>query len=182
MSSIKKLFDDFAGGQEHRVLLIGLDAAGKTTLLYKVKVGETVHTVPTIGFNVEDVKVGSLQMTIWDVGGQHTIRPLWRHYYHGSTGIIFMVDSADQERMKEAQECLAHVLDAEELRNSALLVFANKQDLNGSLSVAEIADAMGCTSMYNRKWHVQGCCATTGDGVFEGFQWLSGALKTVPRA
>ena len=63
------------------ILMLGLDSAGKTTILYKLKLDTLVTTIPTIGFNVESVKFKSLNMTIWDVGGQEKIRPLWRHYY-----------------------------------------------------------------------------------------------------
>jgi len=182
VSALKDVFDSFGGGGEHRILLIGLDAAGKTTLLYKMKLGEAVHTVPTIGFNVEEVKFKNLTMCIWDVGGQTTIRPLWRYYYQGSSAIIFVVDSADTERLEEARETLEHVLSDDSLRKATLLVFANKQDLPKAMPVAEIADGLGLTSLYNRKWHVQACCATSGDGIFEGFDWLSTALKDVPRS
>merc|ERR1712203_1094112 len=83
-----------------RILMVGLDAAGKTTILYKLKLGEVVTTIPTIGFNVETVEYKNINFTVWDVGGQDKIRPLWRHYYQNTNGIIFVVDSADADRMK----------------------------------------------------------------------------------
>jgi small GTP-binding protein len=181
VSALKEVFEGFGGGGEHRILLIGLDAAGKTTLLYKMKIGEAVHTVPTIGFNVEEVKFKNITMNIWDVGGQTTIRPLWRYYYQGSSAVVFVVDSADHERMEEAKETLESVLADDSLRRATLLVFANKQDMPKAQSVAEVADGLGLTSMYNRKWHVQSCCAVNGDGIFEGFDWLSTALKDAPK-
>jgi ADP-ribosylation factor protein 1 len=177
ISALQDVFSSFGGGGEHRVLLIGLDAAGKTTLLYKMKIGEAVHTVPTIGFNVEEVKFKNTTMCIWDVGGQTTIRPLWRHYYQGSSAVVFVVDSADTERLDEARETLQNVLADDSLRKACLLVFANKQDLPKAMTVAELADGLGLTSTYNRQWHVQSCCAVSGDGIFEGFDWLSSTLK-----
>jgi GTPase SAR1 family protein len=87
--------------QDYPILMLGLDSAGKTTVLMKLKLGELVQTVPTIGFNVERVSFGSAEMTVWDVGGQSKIRPLWRHYFAGSRGLIFVVDACDIERFAE---------------------------------------------------------------------------------
>lgn len=84
--------------------LVGLDAAGKTTILYKLKLGEIVTTIPTIGFNVETVEYKNICFTVWDVGGQDKIRPLWRHYFQNTQGLIFVVDSNDRERITEAQD------------------------------------------------------------------------------
>merc|ERR1719449_328928 len=89
------------GTREMRILMVGLDAAGKTTILYKLKLGEVVNTIPTIGFNVETVQYQDIEFTVWDVGGQEKIRPLWRHYYANNSGIIFVVDSADTDRLND---------------------------------------------------------------------------------
>lgn len=93
-----------------RVLFLGLDCAGKTTALYKLKLGEFISTIPTIGFNVETVEFKKIKMTIWDVGGQDKIRPLWRHYYQNTQAIIYMVDSSDQERIEAAKQELHKML------------------------------------------------------------------------
>merc|ERR1711902_8797 len=90
------------GKQEKRILMVGLDAAGKTTILYKLRLGEIVHTIPTIGFNVATVQYKNINFTVWDVGGQEKIRPLWRYYYRGADGIIFVVDSNDRQRIDGA--------------------------------------------------------------------------------
>ncbi|XP_072423198.1 ADP-ribosylation factor 1-like 2 isoform X2 [Chiloscyllium punctatum] len=113
--------------KEMRILMVGLDAAGKTTILYKLKLGEIVTTIPTIGFNVETVEYKNISFTVWDVGGQDKIRSLWRHYFQNTQGLIFVVDSNDKERVSEAREELMQVLAEDELRNAVLLVFANKQ-------------------------------------------------------
>src|SRR5579872_5150274 len=104
-----------------RILMIGLDAAGKTTILYKLKLGEIVTTIPTIGFNVETVKYKNINFTVWDVGGQDKIRALWRHYYNNTEGIIFVVDSNDRDRINEAALELQKVLREDELREATLL-------------------------------------------------------------
>merc|ERR1719281_214479 len=109
--------------------MLGLDAAGKTTILYKIKLGEVVTTIPTVGFNVEEVQYKNLRMTVWDVGGQDKIRKLWRHYYQGTQGLIFVVDSSDRDRIEDAREELQKMLREEEMHEAAVLVFANKQDL-----------------------------------------------------
>ena len=108
-----------------KILMIGLDAAGKTSVLYKLKLNELVTTIPTIGFNVEHVQYRSLDMTIWDVGGQDKIRPLWKHYYESADAIIYVVDSNDPDRIEEAAAELHKILADDMLRNARLLVLAN---------------------------------------------------------
>jgi len=149
--SISKLLSRLFGKKEMRILMVGLDAAGKTTILYKLKLGEIVTTIPTIGFNVETVEYKNISFTVWDVGGQDKIRPLWRHYFQNTQGIIFVVDSNDRERFPEAREELHKMLSEEELRDAVLLVFANKQDLPNAASTAEIVNALALPSLRNRQ-------------------------------
>ncbi|TVU44225.1 hypothetical protein EJB05_03661 [Eragrostis curvula] len=163
----------FMSKQEARILMLGLDAAGKTTILYKLKIGEVVSTVATIGFNVETVEYGNISFTVWDVGGQGTIRRLWKHYFHGTQGLIFVVDSSDRERLPDARDELNMLLNEEELRDAALLVFANKQDLPNALSAAEMAQELGLQTIRHRRWYIQSGCATSGEGLYEGLDWLS---------
>merc|ERR1711936_647535 len=126
--TISSLFNQLFGKKQMRILMVGLDAAGKTTILYKLKLGEIVTTIPTIGFNVETVEYKNISFTVWDVGGQDKIRPLWRHYFQNTDGLIFVVDSNDRERIAEAQDELMRMLNEDEMRGAVLLVFANKQD------------------------------------------------------
>ncbi|MCJ8731119.1 hypothetical protein PDJAM_G00195740 [Pangasius djambal] len=170
------LFKAF-GKKEMRILMVGLDAAGKTTILYKLKLGEIVTTIPTIGFNVETVEYKNISFTVWDVGGQDKIRPLWRHYFQNTQGLIFVVDSNDRERVNEAREELMRMLAEDELREAVLLVFANKQDLPNAMNAAEITDKLGLHSLRHRNWYIQATCATSGDGLYEGLDWLSNQLK-----
>jgi len=102
--TLSSVFGRLFGKKQMRILMVGLDAAGKTTILYKLKLGEIVTTIPTIGFNVETVEYKNICFTVWDVGGQDKIRPLWRHYFQNTQGLIFVVDSNDRERITEAQE------------------------------------------------------------------------------
>jgi ADP-ribosylation factor protein 1 len=172
------------GKQEMRILMVGLDAAGKTTILYKLKLGEVVTTIPTIGFNVETVEYKNISFTVWDVGGQDKIRPLWRHYYQNTQGIIFVVDSNDRDRIDDskdyehsAKEELNRMLSEDELRDAVLLVFANKQDLPNAMKVQEVTERLGLNKLRNRQWYIQGASAPTGDGLYEGLDWLSNTLS-----
>ena len=176
--SLSKIWDRLFGKQEMRILMVGLDAAGKTTILYKLKLGEVVTTIPTIGFNVETVEYKNISFTVWDVGGQDKIRPLWRHYYQNTQGVIFVVDSNDQDRIEDARNELERMLAEDELRDAVLLIFANKQDLPKAMSPSSLTEQLGLSAM-RRKWFIQGTCATTGDGLYEGLDWLSTTLKDV---
>lgn len=157
--------------------MVGLDAAGKTTILYKLKLGEIVTTIPTIGFNVETVEYKNISFTVWDVGGQDKIRPLWRHYFQNTQGLIFVVDSNDRERVAESAEELSKMLLEDELKDAVLLVFANKQDLPNALSVSELTDKLGLHALRNKTWHIESTCATQGTGLYEGLDWLSKELS-----
>ncbi|KAJ1658019.1 hypothetical protein GGF44_002700 [Coemansia sp. RSA 1694] len=175
--TISSLMDRMFGKKEMRILMVGLDAAGKTTILYKLKLGEIVTTIPTIGFNVETVEYKNISFTVWDVGGQDKIRPLWRHYFQNTQGIIFVVDSNDRDRISEAREELQRMLSEDELRDAHLLVFANKQDLPNAMNAAEITEKLGLQAIKNFKWYIQATCATSGDGLYEGLEWLSNSVK-----
>ncbi|KAL7057246.1 hypothetical protein AAHC03_019196 [Spirometra sp. Aus1] len=176
-----RIFDRFFSKKEVRILMVGLDAAGKTTILYKLKLGEIVTTIPTIGFNVETVEYKNVKFTVWDIGGQTTIRPLWRYYFQNTQGLVFVVDSNDRERIDEAREELQGMLNEDELRDAALLVFANKQDLPNAMPASEITQRLGLTALHGREWYVQATCATSGTGLYEGLDWLSNTLSSAKR-
>ncbi|MCJ1468315.1 Arf GTPase arl1 [Pseudocyphellaria aurata] len=184
--------------KEIRILILGLDNAGKTTLLYRLKIGEVVTTIPTIGFNVESVTYKNLNFNVWvrpllsspeiphdfgrphlplmiwkqDLGGQTSIRPYWRCYYANTAAVIFVVDSTDIERLNTASDELAAMLNEEELRDAALLVFANKQDQPGSKGAGEISEALNLAELRDRNWSIVACSAVDGSGVNEGMDWL----------
>jgi len=149
--TLSSVFGRLFGKKQMRILMVGLDAAGKTTILYKLKLGEIVTTIPTIGFNVETVEYKNICFTVWDVGGQDKIRPLWRHYFQNTQGLIFVVDSNDRERITEAQEELQKMLQEDELREATLLVFANKQDLPNAMTASELTDKLGLQNLRNRR-------------------------------
>ncbi|KAK6946062.1 Small GTPase superfamily, ARF/SAR type [Dillenia turbinata] len=171
--TMSRLVKKLLAKREMKILMVGLDASGKTTILYKLKLGEIVTTVPTIGFNVETVQYKNIFFSVWDMGGQEKIRALGRHYSRNTNGIIFVVDSNDRTRISEARNELQRILDENELRNAVLLVFAHKQDLPNAMSVSEVADKLGLHSIYQHKWYIQSTSAITGQGLYEGLDWLS---------
>lgn len=175
-SIFAKVFDRFLGTKEVRFNMIGLDAAGKTTILYKLKIGEIVTTIPTIGFNVETIKYKNINFTCWDVGGGYKLRELWRQQRQGMDGVIFVVDSHDRDRIDLAREEFQQIKDEEEFKDAIVLIFANKQDLNG-MSVDEIGEKLGLALLTGREIHIQGCSATTGEGLYEGLEWLSSIIR-----
>ena len=249
-----RLFDSLFGSKQVRILILGLDNAGKTTILYHIKTPEAeepVRTIPTIGFNVETLSYVShlcprahrsslrwcgarahatqqhgamilvvhvlvpslthpnhalppfshsiwrqrlklhthtttpltthsyknIKFQVWDLGGQTSIRPYWRCYFPNTDAIIFVVDCADPDRMNVAREELQMMLGEDELANAILLIFANKQDVEGAMPVAEVTKALGLTTLKRRQWSIVPTVALSGDGLFEGFDWLSTCIK-----
>ncbi|KAG8566356.1 hypothetical protein GDO81_013198 [Engystomops pustulosus] len=170
-------------GYEARILMLGLDAAGKTTILYKLKLNETVATIPTIGFNVETLEpMQNVTFTVWDTASQEKIRALWIHYIVNTDGLIFVVDSADHERFEEAMAELTIILENEKMRGVPFVVMANKQDLPGAMKPEELSELLRLRNIKEKQWHVQGCCATTGDGLVEGLGRLADFVKEFKKA
>jgi small GTP-binding protein len=155
-----------------RVLLVGLDGSGKTSLLYQMKMGELMKSIPTIGFNVEKIKFKSRCFDIWDVGGQDKIRKLWKYYYSGTKAIVFVVDSVDRERMDEVKEELNHLLLNPIFDSKPLLIYCNKQDLEEPMGTLEVMKKLDLLKYKCNPWHLQTCSAKTGQGVKEGWNWL----------
>ena len=177
LSSLKKLYESF-GDRHAKILMLGLDGAGKTTVLYKLKLQEVVSTIPTIGFNVETVQpVKHVSFTVWDVGGQDKIRPLWKHYFQGCEGLVYIVDSMDGNRFSEARDELTWILNADEMAGVPLVVLANKQDLPNAHSPSEVAAKLGLPQLKDRKWFIQGSSAVSGSGLYEGMEELSKLTK-----
>eukprot|EP01006_Ploeotia_vitrea_P016457 TRINITY_DN47136_c0_g1_i2.p1 TRINITY_DN47136_c0_g1~~TRINITY_DN47136_c0_g1_i2.p1 ORF type:complete len:204 (+),score=20.15 TRINITY_DN47136_c0_g1_i2:70-681(+) len=190
--TIGKIFKGVWGQKEDvRILQLGFDAAGKTTMLYKLKLGEVTTMVPTIGALVEQVQYKNLHFQAWDLGGRDRIRPLQRHYWKATNAIIWVIDSSDVLRMPEVKDELHKILQLEELATCPILFMANKQDLPSALSVTEVLTSKRCycfisqvveklelnvLNAMERVWHIEPCCATTGDGLYEGLDWLSAAI------
>ena len=129
-------------GRQAQILILGLDASGKTTIINRLKTGTNAVTVPTIGFNTETIQYGNLTFRAWDIGGQDSIRKLWHHYYPGTDGIVFIVDSSDKRRFHLAMMELHALMRNPLLQNIPFLIFANKQDLPKSATTSEVTDAI----------------------------------------
>ncbi|XP_023682709.1 ADP-ribosylation factor-like protein 5A isoform X3 [Paramormyrops kingsleyae] len=138
---------------------------------------EVVHTSPTIGSNVEEIMVNSTHFLMWDIGGQESLRSSWNTYYTNTEFVIVVVDSTDRERISVTKEELYKMLAHEDLKKAGLLVFANKQDVKGCMSVAEISQSLQLTSIKEHQWHIQACCALTGEGLCQGLEWMMSRLR-----
>ncbi|XP_050510991.1 ADP-ribosylation factor-like protein 5A [Diabrotica virgifera virgifera] len=165
------------GNEEHKIVIVGLDNAGKTTILYQFLMNEVVHTSPTIGSNVEEVVWRNIHFIMWDLGGQQSLRAAWSTYYTNTEFVIVVVDSTDKERLSVIREELYKMLANEELSKAGVLVYANKQDVKGSMSASEISKELDLTSIKQQQWHIQSCCALTGAGLYPGLEWIVSRLK-----
>ena len=171
-----RLWDKLLGKRDLHILMGGFDGAGKTTILYKIKTGKTLETIPTMGFNVETLDYKGLNITVCDIGGQDKMRVLWKHYYENTDGLIFVIDSNDRDIIEDAAEELKKMLAEEELKDCCVLIMANKQDLNGALPPDEVTEKLGMGHFKGRRWLVQGTSAITGQGLKEGLNWMASVL------
>ncbi|KAJ7408301.1 ADP-ribosylation factor-like protein 5B [Pitangus sulphuratus] len=137
---------------------------------------EVVHTSPTIGSNVEEIVVKNTHFLMWDIGGQESLRSSWNTYYSNTEFIILVVDSIDRERLSITKEELYRMLAHEDLRKAAVLIFANKQDMKGCMTAAEISTYLTLSSIKDHPWHIQSCCALTGEGLCQGLEWMTSRI------
>ncbi|XP_003383133.1 PREDICTED: ADP-ribosylation factor-like protein 5B [Amphimedon queenslandica] len=171
-----KLWNLF-GKEEYKIIIVGLDNAGKTTILYQFLMNEVVHTSPTIGSNVEEVRWRNLHFVMWDIGGQESLRQAWSTYYSSTHFLILVVDSTDRERLQVTKGELHQMLEHEDLKKAGVLIYANKQDVKGSMGATEITQHLNLTSIKEHGWHIQPCCALTGEGLYQGLEWISSQIN-----
>ncbi|XP_039624567.1 ADP-ribosylation factor-like protein 2 [Polypterus senegalus] len=158
--------------REVRLLMLGLDNAGKTTILKKFN-GEDISTIsPTLGFNIKTLEHRGFKLNIWDVGGQKSLRSYWRNYFESTDGLIWVVDSADRHRLEDCKKELSGLLLEERLAGATLIVFANKQDLPGALSKDTIKQALDLDNIKTHHWCIMDCSAVTGENLLAGIDWL----------
>ncbi|XP_036105993.1 ADP-ribosylation factor-like protein 11 isoform X2 [Molossus molossus] len=164
---------------EAQVVMMGLDSAGKTTLLYKLKGYQLVETLPTVGFNVEPLEApGHVSLTLWDVGGQTQLRASWKDYLEGTDILVYVLDSTDRGRLPEAVAELMEVLDSPKMARVPFLVLANKQEAPEALPLLQIRDELGLERFQDRRWELRACSALTGAGLPEALQSLGSLLKS----
>lgn len=166
--------------QEYKICMVGLDNAGKTSILYRMSLGlsEIVRTYPTIGSNVEQLEIKNVRLRVWDLGGQEDLRQTWSLHFMDTKALIMVVDSTDFERIDLARQELHRVLSSEELQDAAVLVFANKQDQRSCMGIAEMTDALQLDRITTRKWRIQPSSAVSGEGLKEGFSWVVESLRS----
>ena len=154
-----------------RILILGLDNAGKTTILKALSSEDPMaEQGPTQGFNLRSLALMGKKAIFCDLGGQRSLRDYWNDYYSATDCLIFVVDSTDNKRLEESHEAFREV--TENLPTAPILVFANKQDLATAKPPAVIAELLNLVECRTRKWHIAGCSAKTGEGIQEGVTWL----------
>lgn len=152
--------------------MLGLDNAGKTTIVKKI-MGEDINTVsPTLGFIIKTIDYDGYKLNIWDVGGQKTLRSYWRNYFEKTDALIWVVDATDRLRIDDCREELHGLLQEERLSGASLLVFANKTDVHGCMDEAEIQEGLKLNAIKTHKWHIIRCSAITGANLEEGLEWV----------
>jgi len=159
---------------ELRILMLGLDNAGKTTILKSLASESIDNIAPTQGFNIKSLSQSGFKLNVWDIGGQRAIREYWSNYYEASDALVYVIDSSDEGRVREADEQFAELLQDETLGNIPVLIFANKQDIGEALSPEEIEASLAQSSGFlaGRYHTYQACSAVTGEGLEDGMGWL----------
>ena len=163
--------------KDARILVLGLDNAGKTTILKKLSNEEIKHIQPTQGFNVKSLVQEGFKLNVWDIGGHMTIRKYWDNYFEATDALVYVVDSADEKRLDECREVLQGLLTEPKLASVPFLIFANKQDIVMALSSEEVVAKLKLDTVTGRAWGIYACSAVTGEGLQEGLEWLLTNLK-----
>lgn len=176
LSKISCIFESLRN-EPARILLLGLDSVGKTTILYRMHLNQTLPTLPTIGFNVETLEpIEGLRLHVWDIGGQDKLRGIWKFYVKNCEGLFYVVDSSDRERILLAKNELHNLLDFEDMKKIPVIIIANKQDIQGSMSLLDIEQAMKLNEIKN-PYFMYGTCATTGEGLLKAFSHMTEMIR-----
>jgi ADP-ribosylation factor-like protein 6 len=182
MGFLDKLISWLSGkGREAKILVVGLDNSGKTTIINHLKpVDHKRDVVPTVGFNLEKFKVKGVTFTAFDMSGQGRYRNLWEHYYKECNGIIFVIDSSDKFRLVVAKDELDLMLQHEDMKNRRIpiLFFANKMDQRDSLSSVKCTTLMGLDNIRDKTWYICASNGLTGEGLMQGLDWLTDQLQS----
>ncbi|KAL4481377.1 hypothetical protein ABPG72_010530 [Tetrahymena utriculariae] len=172
---IAKAYYSLQNKNERKILMLGLDAAGKNTVLYKMKLLEQVQIISTNGSNIKSVEYKDLRFIIFDIPDQKRLRQLCHYYSDGSNALIYVLDSGDDERITDAKQALEIII--ERMGGIPVLILANKQDI-AVLSVREIQEKLQLNSIKGiGETYIQGCCSLNGEGLYDGFKWLSKVLN-----
>lgn len=157
---------------EARLLVLGLDNAGKTTILKAMSEEEINNIMPTQGFNIKSLQKDNFKLNVWDIGGQREIRTYWSNYYENTDAVVFVVDSSDEQRLEECKKELDELMNEEKLLKIPVLIFANKQDIATALDADEVMENLKLEEIKDREWTIQACSAMTKEGLSEGMEWV----------
>ena len=179
---VSNIYSKLFASKKARVVMLGLDCAGKTSLMIRLKLGQheigPINTVPTIGFNVEQVKLGGVRFELFDIGGGDKIREIWYHYYRDASAVVFILDSTDQNRLPDIAALIKKNLQYPEMKTMTVMILCNKQDLPEALPKetieerAQLRTAMGELN----KYAIFQVSALTGAGLTDAFQWLAKSI------
>eukprot|EP00357_Protocruzia_adherens_P028964 CAMPEP_0114996728 /NCGR_PEP_ID=MMETSP0216-20121206/14488_1 /TAXON_ID=223996 /ORGANISM="Protocruzia adherens, Strain Boccale" /LENGTH=168 /DNA_ID=CAMNT_0002360997 /DNA_START=216 /DNA_END=722 /DNA_ORIENTATION=- len=163
-------------------MILGIDNAGKTTFLERVKniySGSSMNPKkiqPTVGLNIGQIKVGKSEIVFWDLGGGSRIRDIWSRYYHDAHGIVFVVDGSDPSRLQEASQILKQMLQEDVLKNLPLLILVNKKDKSDCLSIDSVNKYLQIEHITNHEVYLTSISSATGDGMEDAINWLISVL------
>jgi len=161
-------------------ILLGPSGVGKTTILERLKTlfacneneTKTTKIRPTVGLNVANLKVKSTYFLVWDFGGKESLRPIWEKYVGGAKTVVYVIDSSSEDTVNEAKKLLKELLERQDLLRVPFLIYVNKQDLPGALSLQQVVDKLDLAVEVNRLRWFQNCSALQNYGIKEGFEWL----------
>ena len=173
---LSKIIEFFTKNRNNfKIIILGMQNAGKTTILYRLSLGQFIKTTPTIGSNVEELTYNNVKFQAWDLGGQSSTRSVWDVYYMNTDAVVFVVDSQDDEFAEDSKKEFHKLIQNTNLKNAVILIFANKQDLPGAKPINKIIEYYEMNKL-NHIWKIQPCSAVKGDGLINGIKWLSEQL------
>ncbi len=160
--------------QEMELTILGLQNAGKTTLVNLIATGDfSDDRIPTVGFNMRKVQKGGVTLKMWDLGGHARFRTMWERYCRGVSAVVFVIDAADEDKFETARVELHDILARPALDGIPVLVLANKSDLPGAIrSIPDIIDTFGLADIANHKVSVYSISAKEKSNIDLTLQWL----------
>jgi small GTP-binding protein len=174
---LSKIIEFFTKSRNNfKIIILGMQNAGKTTILYRLSLGQLVKTTPTIGSNVEELSYNNVKFQAWDLGGQESTRSVWDVYYMNTDAVVYVIDSQDEEYYEESKLQFHKLIKHPTLKNATILIFANKQDLKDAKSVSQLIQDYELDNIKDHIWHIEPCSAIKGEGLINGIKWLSDQL------
>ena len=174
---LSKIIEFFTKSRNNfKIIILGMQNAGKTTILYRLSLGQIVKTTPTIGSNVEELTYNNVKFQAQDLCGQESTRSVWDVYYMNTDAVVYVIDSQDDEYFEESKAQFHKLIHNQTLKNATILIFANKQDLPGSKDVNKLVQDYEFFKIKDHVWHIQPCSALKGEGLVTGIKWLSEQL------